>query len=129
VTLSAFAIEALRQHRVAQAVQLLALGVRLAADHYICAAPNGATPNPQAIGNQFHRFVVLIRPGFPRVRFHDLRHSHATTLLLAGVHAKVVQERLGHATIAITLGVYGHVMPGMQEGAAAKLDAAFQALR
>jgi len=69
------------------------------------------------------------RPGFPWVRFHDLRHSHATALLLAGVHAKVVQDRLGHATIAITLGVYGHVMPGMQEEAAAKLDAAFQALR
>jgi len=56
-------------------------------------------PNPQAIGDNFHRFIVTMRPGFPRVRFHDLRHAHATALLLAG-----------HATIAITPGVYGHVI-------------------
>lgn len=129
VTLPGFAVEALRHHRVAQAEYLLMLGVRLGPDHHICGTLDGGMPNPQAIGNQFHRFIVTMRSEFPRVRFHDLRHSHATSLLLAGVHAKVVQERLGHATIAITLGVYGHVMPGMQEEAAAKIDAAFKALR
>jgi integrase len=95
------------------------LGVRLQPSDYICAAPDGGMPNPQAIGNNFHRFIMTRRPGFPRVRFHNLRHSHATALLLADVHAKVVQERLGHATIAIALGVYGHVVSGMQEEAAA----------
>jgi integrase len=104
VTLPGFAVEALRHHRVAQAEHLLMLGVRLGPDHHICGTVDGGMPNPQAIGNQFHRFIVTMRADFPRVRFHDLRHSHATSLLLAGVHAKVVQERLGHATIAITLG-------------------------
>jgi Site-specific recombinase XerD len=57
------------------------------------------------------------------VRFHDLRHTHATQLLKAGVHPKVVQERLGHASIGITLDTFSHVMPGMQEEAAKKIDA------
>jgi integrase len=63
--------------------------------------------------------------GFPRVRFHDLRHTHATQLLASGVHPKVVQERLGHSTIAITMDIYSHVTPGMQSKAVAKLDLAF----
>ncbi|MBV8421212.1 MAG: tyrosine-type recombinase/integrase [Hyphomicrobiales bacterium] len=62
----------------------------------------------------------------PRVRFHDLRHSHATQLLLAGVHPKVAQERLGHATITTTLDLYSHVTDTMQTDAATRLDAAFQ---
>lgn len=62
----------------------------------------------------------------PRVRFHDLRHSHATQLLLAGVHPKVAQERLGHATITTTLDLYSHVTDTMQTDAAMRLDAAFQ---
>lgn len=63
---------------------------------------------------------------FPRVRLHDLRHSHATQLLLAGVHPKAAQERLGHTTISVTLGLYSHVSATMQEDALAKLDAAFR---
>jgi integrase len=55
----------------------------------------------------------------PRIRLHDLRHTHATLALQAGVHPKVVQERLGHSTIAITLDIYSHVIPAMQEEAAA----------
>lgn len=58
----------------------------------------------------------------PHVRFHDLRHSHATWLLKSGVHPKVVQERLGHATIGITLDTYSHVLPSMQVDAARKID-------
>ena len=62
----------------------------------------------------------------PRVRFHDLRHSHATQLLSAGVHPKVAQERLGHSTITTTLDLYSHVTETMQEDAAAKLDTALR---
>ena len=62
----------------------------------------------------------------PRVRFHDLRHSHATQLLSAGVHPKVAQERLGHSTITTTLDLYSHVTETMQGDAAAKLDTAFR---
>jgi integrase len=66
---------------------------------------------------------VLERAGLPRIRFHDLRHSHATLLLAQGVSAKIVQERLGHASPAFTLAVYGHVLPGMQERATRNLEA------
>ena len=62
----------------------------------------------------------------PRLRFHDLRHTHATQLLKQGVHPKIVSERLGHTKIAITLDLYSHVMPGMQEDAALQLDAVLQ---
>ena len=56
------------------------------------------------------------------MRFHDLRHTCASLLLAAGTHPKVVQERLGHATIALTLDTYSHVVSGMQREAAEKLD-------
>jgi len=61
------------------------------------------------------------------IRFHDLRHTHATQLLKVGVHPEVVSERLGHASIGITLDTYSHVMPGMQEDAAEKIDAGLRA--
>ena len=65
---------------------------------------------------------ILKAAGLPELRFHDLRHTSATLLLQAGVHPKIVQERLGHAKIDVTLDVYSHVMPGMQREAANHLD-------
>ncbi len=56
----------------------------------------------------------------PAIRLHDLRHSHATLALRAGIHPKVVSERLGHATVAITLDTYSHAIPALQEEAAAQ---------
>lgn len=64
---------------------------------------------------------ALPRP-LPRVRFHDLRHLCATLLLSQGVHPKVVQERLGHASISMTLDTYSHVVPGLQEEAVDRLE-------
>jgi integrase len=61
----------------------------------------------------------------PRIRLHDLRHTHATLALQAGIHPKVVSERLGHANINITLDVYSHAIPAMEEEAAAKIAALF----
>ena len=60
----------------------------------------------------------------PRIRFHDLRHSHATVMLKSNIHPKIVGERLGHSRVALTMDT-SHVIPGMQEGAAAAIDAAF----
>ena len=57
----------------------------------------------------------------PAIRLHDLRHTQATLALQAGIHPKVVSERLGHATISITLDTYSHAIPAMQEAAAAKI--------
>ncbi len=61
------------------------------------------------------------------MRLYDLRHSHATLLLLADENPKIVAERLGHSTVVLTLDTYSHVIPGMQEEAAAAIDAAFSA--
>lgn len=70
-----------------------------------------------------HRFKdIAKKAGFTELRFHDLRHTHATLLLKEGVHPKVVQERLGHKTITLTLDTYSHVLPGLQEEAAKKLE-------
>ncbi|MEE8608915.1 MAG: tyrosine-type recombinase/integrase [Nitrospiraceae bacterium] len=63
------------------------------------------------------------RTGLPRMRFHDLRHTSATLLLAQGVHPKVVQEILGDGTVSLTLDTYSHVIPGLQEEAAAKMEA------
>jgi integrase len=60
------------------------------------------------------------RVGVPQIRLHDLRHTHATLLLRAGVNPKVVSERLGHSSVAFTLDTYAHVVPGMQPEAAAR---------
>jgi integrase len=56
------------------------------------------------------------------VRFHDLRHTHATLMLKAGIHPKIVSERLGHTKVGITLDIYSHILPGLQEAAAERFD-------
>ena len=66
--------------------------------------------------------LMLTKAELPPIRFHDLRHTTATLLLQLGEHPKVVQERLGHATIAVTMDIYSHVMPDLQQAAATKLD-------
>jgi integrase len=71
--------------------------------------------------------VALAKAGLPKaIRLYDLRHTSATLLLKAGEHIKMVSERLGHASVSITLEVYIHVLPGMQEGAASRIDALLQ---
>ena len=82
---------------------------------------DGEGVHPQLLSQAFERAVKASE--LPTIRFHDLRHTHATLMLTAGVHPKVVQERLGHASIQITLDTYSHVMPGMQEDAATKVAA------
>ena len=121
VTLPAFAVDELRRLRREQAEELLMLGVRQTGDTLLCARADGEPMQPRSLTHEFTRLVARVK-GLPRVRFHDLRHTHATQLLLAGVHPKVASERLGHSTIAITLDLYSHVSATMQEDAAAKLD-------
>ena len=72
-----------------------------------------------------HRFKPLLkRAGLPQIRFHDLRHTCATLLLSKNVNSKIVSEMLGHATIAITLDTYSHVLPNMQSEAAKAMEEA-----
>ena len=125
VALPPLLIAELHRHRLQQAEWLLRLGVRLTEDHRICMREDGETVWPGSIGRAFRTF--LRHHHLPLVRFHDLRHSHASHLLASNVHPKIVQERLGHSSIGITLDTYSHVMPNMQADAAATVDAAFQA--
>ena len=73
-----------------------------------------------------HFRPLLIRAGLPAVRFHDLRHTAASLLLLQGIHPKIVSERLGHASVELTLNTYSHVVPTLQRQAAAELDSLFE---
>src|SRR5919201_1675898 len=82
---------------------------------------DGRPLNPDTLSAGWARH--LRRRRLPPVRFHDLRHAHATLMLSQGVHPKVVSERLGHASIGITLDTYSHVLPTLQEEAAAAFDA------
>ena len=79
---------------------------------------------PLAIPNLTYRYYrpILEKAGLPRIRLYDLRHSHATLLLAADEHPKVVAERLGHSTIVLTLDTYSHVLPTMQKRATDKLE-------
>jgi integrase len=124
VALTALAMEELRRHKTRQAEELLRLGVRQSDDTYVVAQADGQPLKPNSLTHEFVRFIAGIV--LPRVRFHDLRHSHATHLLASGVHPKIAQERLGHATIAITLDLYSHVLPGMQADAASRVDEALR---
>lgn len=92
------------------------LGRRLNEDDYVFCTSSGAPTHPDRFSQVFNKLVA--RAGVPRRRLHDLRHTHATLLLKAGVPVKVVSERLGHATPGFTLATYQHVLPGMQAEAA-----------
>ena len=87
---------------------------------FVFGRPDGNLPDPASITRAFSR--VIQRAGLNHIRLHDLRHTHATLLLKAGVHPKIVSERLGHAGVAITLDLYSHVLPGLQETAAQRFD-------
>jgi integrase len=125
ITIPNFAIEELRRLKRQQAEELLALGIRQNGETLACCRIDGEPLQPRSLTHQF-TCVMNRMKGLPRVRFHDLRHSHATQLLLSGVHPKVAQERLGHSTITTTLDLYSHVTDTMQSEAAERLDAVFR---
>jgi integrase len=101
------------------------LGVQQTGDTIVCARADGEPRQPRSLTHEFGVLMGRIK-NIPRVRFHDLRHSHATQLLSAGLHPKVAQERLGHSTITTTMDIYSHVTAQMQDDAAARIDAAYR---
>jgi integrase len=124
ITLPAFVIEELRRLKAKQAEALLQIGIRQSGETLVCCREDGEPKQPRSITQEFA--VLMQTIDLPRVRFHDLRHSHATQLLASGVHPKIAQERLGHSTISTTMDLYSHVTDTMQSEAAARLDAAFR---
>lgn len=105
----------LGEHRRAQDDEGAAAGIT-GPSEFVFTKPDGRPFHPELVRQAFDRRVA--RTQVPRIRFHDLRHTHATLLLKAGVPPKIVSERLGHATVAFTMDIYAHVIPGMQAEAA-----------
>lgn len=110
----------LREHREMQEKLRQELGMPMPNDELVFCQYDGKPLLPDTIT---HAWMRLARHcGLKGIRFHDARHSHASLLLKQGVHPKIVQERLGHSTIQITLDTYSHVAPGLQRAAANRFD-------
>lgn len=120
IDLLPLSLEALRSHKKAQAELRMQLGVAYHNYGLVCCREDGNPVNADTFTKAFGQ--IIKKTGLPRCRFHDLRHSHATSLLVQGVHPKIVSERLGHSNINITLDTYSHVLPGLQKEAALKLN-------
>jgi len=116
IDLDPHTVEMLRQHRLAQDAERIAGGDAYTNNDRVFRKADGTAIHPDVMRTMFDRRVK--RSGVKRIRFHDLRHTHATIGLRAGVPVKVMSERLGHATPAFTLQQYAHVIPGMQAEAA-----------
>lgn len=97
-------------------------GLPHGADDWMFLNTSGRFLNPESVSQLFHR-IVKRTPALPRIRFHDLRHTHASLLIMAGVPVKVVSERLGHSHSAFTMHTYQHLLPGMSAAAAEQFAA------
>jgi len=124
IRLSAPAAEALRQHRARQLEERMHLADVYEDQDLVFARLIGTPLGPSQVTNKHFR-PALARAGLPQIRFHDLRHTAATLLLSARVNPKVVSEMLGHASISITLDIYAHVLPDMQQDAAEAMERVF----
>jgi len=121
VVIASFALELLKQHRIQQLESKLNAGTAGQEHDYVFCSPTGTYLSPGH--NALVQLKILLeKADLPDIRFHDLRHSAATLLLAIGVHAKVVQELLGHSNITMTLNIYSHVLPSLQEDAMDKLS-------
>lgn len=123
ISLPPLAMDSIREHRSTQLVEKKKLGSLYRDNGLVLCAPDGEIWKPESFTALYFNFTRRI--GL-KLRFHDLRHTHASQLLRAGISAKVVSERLGHSSVGITLDVYSHVLPGMQEEAADRIDAALR---
>jgi integrase len=121
VRLTPQAVEALRRHLARQMEDMERLGDLYRDEGLVFTSKAGTPINPSNL-RQRSLAPLLKKAGLPHIRFHDLRHTCATLLLSKGVHPKFVQELLGHATIAITLDTYSHVLPGMGDQTATAME-------
>ncbi|MFN7936588.1 MAG: site-specific integrase [Bryobacteraceae bacterium] len=124
IVLLPLAAEALRAHRSAQEERKKLLGKAYQDLDLVCCQEDGSIWPPDNFSAAFKSFAR--RAKLTGVRLHDMRHTHATQMLGHGIHPKIVSERLGHSTIAITMDIYSHVMPTMQSEAAETMNAALK---
>lgn len=127
IVLDKATVTALREHRRVQAQERLMMGEGWTDNDLVFCRVDGTMLHPERFTRSFSDAIK--RLGLPAVRLHDLRHGWATMALQAGVHPKVVQERLGHANIGITLDTYSHVTAGLHDDAAETVAAMFTGAR
>lgn len=122
IDLDAKTVSVLRAHRARQAANRLAIGSGYRDElDLVFAQVDGSPVDPESVALVFTRRVA--RSGLPRIRFHDLRHSHCAALIAAGQDAKVISRRLGHASVSFTYDKYGHLMPEADTAAATAVAA------
>ena len=124
VALSLSAIQVLREYKEKMTAERILDGSLLRDSDLVFSKSDGSPIRPDTITRAWS--ILAKKCGISASRLHDARHSHASLMLKAGVHPRIVQERLGHSTIAITLDVYSHVSPGLQEAAAKQFDDVLQ---
>jgi len=121
VALDPATVAALKENRRRQKQERLAAGSSWQKAGYVFTREDGEPYHPERVSKLF--IQAAKRVGLPRIRLHDLRHTYATLALSAGVHPKIVSERLGHANIGITLDCYSHCLPALSEEAACRVAA------
>jgi integrase len=119
VALDQGTVAVLRRHRQQMLAERLIMGAGFTDHGLVFCRPDGGPLHPERFSRTF--MIEAARAGLPRIRCHDLRHTWATLALSAGEHPKVVQERLGHANVSITLDVYSHVTEGLHGDAASRV--------
>jgi integrase len=124
ISISDTVIEELKRYRIHQQKMKLRLGNAYQDNGYIISKENDEPINPNYIFNHFKK--LLQKANVPPIRFHDLRHTHATIMLKLGEHPKIVSERLGHSSIQMTLNTYSHVTLDMQKEASDRFEQAIK---
>jgi integrase len=120
VKLGSAMLAKLREHHKRQLEERIFVGLQWQDQGMIFTSTVGTVLDQRNVHREFK--LLLGKADLPDIRFHDLRHTAATLMLQQGIHPKVVQERLGHSEIGITLNIYSHVLPSMQEDAAERMD-------
>ena len=120
IALGTSTVDVVRGVRKKQLERRLSAGPVWNDQDFVFTQADGKPLHPDKVSNEFHRIVKENK--LPHLTLHGLRHAHATLMLSAGVHPKVVSERLGHSNVSITLDVYSHLLPGLQEAAAQAVD-------
>jgi integrase len=120
IALSSFVILTLQSLYEKKAAMKAKLNQNLADDELVFSTQDGNPWRPNTITRAWHD--IAVKAGIKPIRLHDARHTHASLMLKQGIHPKIVQERLGHSTIAMTLDIYSHVTPGLQQAAAESFE-------
>jgi integrase len=120
VPLSPSVALSLQTHRDRQSAQRAILGIPFKDDALIFSNLEGKPLLPDTVSHAWSKLIK--HTGFEGIRLHDARHTHASLMLKAGTYPKIVQERLGHATISTTLDLYSHVSPSLQQAAVESFD-------